>query len=140
MEAIQHTIRHGIRSGDEDTRASDMPKFGVDELLEPAQINDIAEHVMSLSKTATDQEAAARGAPLYAENCAACHGEGGKGMQELGAPNLTDAIWLYGGEKDDVVTSINTGRGGVMPPWHTRLDDVTIKQLAIYVHGLGGGK
>ncbi|KUO54412.1 MAG: cytochrome C oxidase Cbb3 [Alphaproteobacteria bacterium BRH_c36] len=140
LAAIQHTIRHGIRSADADTRVSDMPKFGTDKLLEPAQINDVAEHVLSLSGNATDQEAATRGAAVFAENCAACHGEDGKGNMELGAPNLTDGIWLYGGDKRDVVTSIETGRGGVMPPWHNRLDDVTIKQLAVYVHALGGGK
>lgn len=140
LAAIQQTIRHGIRSSDEDTRVSDMPKFGRDELLEPAQISDVTEHVLSLSGKSTDQEAATRGAELFAENCAACHGEDGKGMQELGAPNLTDAIWLYGGDKADIATSIETGRGGVMPPWQNRLDDVTIKQLAVYVHALGGGQ
>lgn len=140
LEAIQHTIRHGIRSTDEDSRVSDMPKFGTDQLLEPAQINDVAEYVLAFSKSQTDEEAAQRGAAIYADNCASCHGETGTGMQELGAPNLTDAIWLYGGDKEDVITSINTGRGGVMPPWQHRLDEVTIKQLAIYVHALGGGK
>lgn len=140
LPAIQQTIRYGIRSADKETRLSDMPKFGIDKLLEPAQISDVAEHVLSLSGKATDKEAATRGAAIFAENCAACHGEAGKGMQELGAPNLTDGIWLYGGDKQDIVTSIQTGRGGVMPPWHTRLDDVTIKQLAVYVHALGGGK
>ncbi|MBU2580728.1 MAG: cytochrome-c oxidase, cbb3-type subunit III [Alphaproteobacteria bacterium] len=140
LAAIEQTIRHGIRSPDADTRVSDMPKFGQDQLLDAAQIGDVAEHVLSLGGNSTDPDAAARGAALFAENCAACHGETGSGMLELGAPNLTDAIWLYGGEKADVVESIKTGRGGVMPPWHTRLDDVTIKQLAVYVHALGGGK
>ena len=140
LEAIHHTIRYGIRNADEDSRQSEMPKFGADELLEKAQINDVAEYVLSLSGAAADKEAAARGTEIYAENCAACHGEAGKGMVELGAPNLADAIWLYGGDKEDVVKSIYTGRGGVMPPWHTRLDDVTIKQLAVYVHSLGGGQ
>ncbi|MEQ1710503.1 MAG: c-type cytochrome, partial [Hyphomicrobium sp.] len=84
--------------------------------------------------------AAGRGGKLYAENCAACHGEKGEGNQELGAPNLSDAIWLYGNRKEDVVTSISTGRGGKMPGWAGRLDDVTVKALAVYVHNLGGGK
>lgn len=141
LEAIHTTIRHGIRNtADEDARQSDMPKFGVEELLEKPQINDVAEYVLSLSGNATDEAAAGRGKEVYAENCAACHGENGLGNKELGAPNLSDAIWLYGGEKADVVTSINTGRGGVMPPWQTRLDAVTVKQLAVYVHSLGGGK
>lgn len=141
LEAIHTTIRHGIRNtADEDARQSDMPKFGVEELLEKPQINDVAEYVLSLSGNATDEAAAGRGKEVYAENCAACHGENGLGNKELGAPNLSDAIWLYGGQKADVVTSINTGRGGVMPPWQTRLDEVTVKQLAVYVHSLGGGK
>ncbi len=140
LEAIHQSIRYGIRNSDEDSRQSDMPKFGKEELLEKEQINDVAEYVLSLSGEAGDQEAAKRGQEVYAENCAACHGENGKGMKELGAPNLSDSIWLYGGDKADVVTSIHTGRGGVMPPWHTRLDDVTIKQLAVYVHSLGGGQ
>lgn len=140
LDAIHTTIRYGIRNSDDDSRQSDMPKFGKDELLDKSQINDVAEYVLSLSGNATDEEAAKRGSELFAENCSACHGEDGTGMIELGAPNLTDAIWLYGGDKADIVESIVTGRGGVMPAWHTRLDDVTVKQLAVYVHSLGGGQ
>ena len=77
---------------------------------------------------------------LFADNCAACHGEAGKGDQSLGAPNLADAIWLYGGDKASVVASISNSRAGVMPYWEGRLDDVTIKQLVVYVHSLGGGQ
>jgi len=69
-----------------------------------------------------------------------CHGENGKGNPDLGAPNLTDKVWLYGGSKQAIVESINTGRGGRMPNWVGRLDPVTIKSLAVYVHSLGGGK
>lgn len=140
LSAIHQTIVHGIRNADDDSRQSDMPKFGADELLEKAQISDTAEYVLSLSGSGSDAAAAERGKVIYAENCASCHGENGKGNIELGAPNLTDSIWLYGGDKEDVITSINTGRGGVMPPWNTRLDEVTIKQLAVYVHALGGGQ
>lgn len=140
LEAIEATIRHGIRSGDEDSRVSDMPKFGVDGILTSEQISEVAEYVLSLSNNAGDLEAAKRGQPLFVENCAACHGENAKGNHELGAPDLADAIWLYGRTKPDIVTSIRTGRGGVMPAWHQRLDDVTIKQLTVYVHSLGGGQ
>ena len=140
LEAVHTTIRHGIRNADEDSRQSDMPKFGQEQLLEKAQINDVAEYVLSLSGAATDQEAVGRGAAIFAEQCSSCHGENGAGNAELGAPNLANGIWLYGGDKKDVVLSIHTGRGGVMPPWHTRLDDVTLKQLAVYVHSLGGGQ
>lgn len=140
VEEILETVRFGIRSGHGKARESAMPKFGADKLLEPAQIDDAAEFVLSLTGKAGDKAAAERGKALYAEQCAACHGETGTGNQELGAPNLADAIWLYGGSKAQVVESIRTGRGGMMPQWEGRLDDLTLKSLAVYVHGLGGGK
>ncbi|MCK5276410.1 MAG: cytochrome C oxidase Cbb3, partial [Alphaproteobacteria bacterium] len=62
------------------------------------------------------------------------------GNAELGAPRLSDAIWLYGGDKATILETITNSRGGVMPAWGTRLDEVTVKQLAIYVHSLGGGQ
>ena len=77
---------------------------------------------------------------VFADNCAVCHGERGTGKRELGAPNLTDAIWLYGSDKADIATSIQTGRGGVMPAWKDRLDENTIKKLTVYIHSLGGGQ
>ena len=77
---------------------------------------------------------------MFADQCASCHGPDGKGKQEQGAPNLTDEIWLYGGTRQAIVESIRTGRGGMMPAWAGRLDPVTIKSLAVYVHSLGGGK
>jgi len=117
-----------------------MPRFGLDGILKPAEISDTAHFVLSLSGTTTDPAAVERGSKIFAENCAACHGETGKGNQDVGAPNLTDGIWLYGGRLADVEKSIETGRGGVMPSWADRLDPVTIKMLAAYVHSLGGGK
>jgi len=140
LDDIQKTIRYGIRADHPDTRISAMPRFGLDEILPDDQINDAAEYVRSLSGLAHDDAAEERGAEIYAQQCAFCHGENGEGMQELGAPNLSDSIWLYGGSKDDIVTSIRTGRGGVMPHFAGRLEDVTIKQLAVYVHTLGGGQ
>ena len=138
IEDIHKTILFGIRSDHKDTRFTEMPKFGVDQLLNAGQINDLAEHVLSLSAKSTDSAAAGRGAAIFAEQCAPCHGEKGTGNQELGAPNLADAIWLYGAAKEDVMRSIETGRGGKMPAWTGRLDDVTIKALAVYVQSLGG--
>jgi cytochrome c oxidase cbb3-type subunit 3 len=117
-----------------------MPRFGADGILQKDAINDVAEYVLSLSGTGTDKAAAERGKTIFAENCAACHGENGQGMQELGAPNLADQIWLYGGSKADVVESITNARAGSMPAWAGRLDDATIKMLTVYVHSLGGGK
>lgn len=140
IDAIHQTIVGGIRSDHKDTRTSAMPRFGADKLLDEKQISDVAEHVLSLSGKSADKEAAGRGAAIFAEQCSVCHGETGTGNQELGAPNLSDAIWLYGGDKADVMQSVSTGRGGMMPQWANRLDPVTIKSLAVYVHGLGGGK
>lgn len=138
LEEIQLTLQHGIRStNDDDTRVSQMPRFLADGLLTMPQIQAVAQHVLSLSgldKPNVD------GAKLFAEQCASCHGEQGKGMREVGAPNLTDKIWLYGGDKAAVVQSIAYARAGVMPAWAGRLDDATIKMLALYVHALGGGE
>ena len=138
--AIERTITYGIRSGHPEAHDMAMPRFGLDDILKPAEIADAAQHVLSLSGQAADQAAAMRGAKIFADNCAACHGEAGKGNPELCAPNLTDGIWLYGGRPADIQKTIETGRGGVMPYWSGRLDPVTIKMLAAYVHSLGGGK
>jgi len=80
------------------------------------------------------------GAKIFAENCAVCHGAEGKGERTLGAPNLTDAIWLYGSEIAAITASVHNPRNGVMPAWGDRLDPVTIKSLALYVQSLGGGR
>jgi cytochrome c oxidase cbb3-type subunit 3 len=140
LDAIQTTIQHGVRSGDPAARSNQMPAFGADQMLDRGQIDDVASYVLSLSGQPQDAEAAKRGSAIYAEQCAACHGEDGKGNQELGAPNLTDDIWLYGGTKADIVRQVYQPRHGVMPAWAGRLDPVTIKSLAIYVHALGGGQ
>lgn len=138
LDNIQVTVTHGVRwAQDDDTRITEMPRFGVDELLDKDQINDVADYVLSLSGGGA---AAGSGAEIFAENCAACHGESGEGNAELGAPRLSDAIWLYGGDKATILETITNSRGGVMPAWGTRLDEVTVKQLAIYVHSLGGGQ
>jgi cytochrome c oxidase cbb3-type subunit 3 len=140
IEQVYQTIQHGARNDDPDAHVSTMPNFGVDQVLKPAQINDVAEFVLSLSGRSTDAAAAKRGAPVFDEQCAACHSPAGKGNPELGAPNLTDSIWLYGGRKADIVAQINRPRLGVMPTWAGRLDPATIKMLAVYVHSLGGGQ
>jgi cytochrome c oxidase cbb3-type subunit 3 len=141
LKSIQTTILHGIRfNRDEKTRQSPMPRFLLDGILKESQINDVAEYVMSLSKTSTDAAASKRWQKIFIEQCAACHGPSGEGKAELGAPRLSDPIWLYGGDKAAVVTSISNSRGGVMPGWRNVLAPETIKQLTIYVHSLGGGK
>lgn len=140
LEEIDATIRYGVRAGHEQSRANDMPAFLSDGLLSRPQIADLAEHVLSLSGRGEEPARAARGAALFAEQCVACHKEGGTGDPELGAPSLADQIWLYGGERADVERSIAFGRMGVMPAWEGRLDPVTLKQLTVYVHSLGGGE
>lgn len=141
LDAIQTTITYGVRSGHPKAHDTAMPRFGLDKVLAPAQIDDLANYVRSLSKLQTvDTAAAGRGASMFADNCAVCHGPDGKGNTELGAPNLSDGIWLYGGTQEAVVKSIETGRGGIMPAWIERLDPVSIKMVALYVHSLGGGK
>ena len=140
LDAIHTTILHGIRADDSKTRNSQMPAFGKLGMLKPDQVNDVAEFVLSLSGNAGDDAAAGRGKPIFATNCAACHGPEGKGNQTLGAPNLADELWLYGGDKATVVATITDSRSGMMPAWSGRLDPATIKELAIYVHSLGGGE
>lgn len=137
---IQTTILHGIRADDGDTRMGDMPAFGKDGTLTAAQVNDVAEYVLSLSSKSTDAAAAGRGKAVFAEQCASCHGDNAKGNPDMGAPNLADGIWLFGGDKATVVETLNNGRKGVMPAWAKRLDEVAVKQLSVYVHSLGGGK
>jgi cytochrome c oxidase cbb3-type subunit 3 len=137
-EDIRISIAHGIRfSDDDDTRVSEMPAFGRDEILTKAEIAAAADHVLSLSGQATSTD---EGRVIFAENCAACHGDDGTGLTELGAPNLADAIWLYGGDRDTVIATITTSRAGVMPAWAHRLSDAQIRQVALYIHDLGGGK
>jgi cytochrome c oxidase cbb3-type subunit 3 len=140
LDDIETTIRYGIRSNHDDTRISDMPAFGKDELLTEEEIDDVAEYVLTLSGTPADTAAAERGAAIFEENCAVCHGEQGEGMPELGAPNLADALWLYGGDKPAILQTIRNARRGVMPAWEGKLSDATIKQLTLYVHTLGGGQ
>jgi cytochrome c oxidase cbb3-type subunit III len=140
LDAIHQTITHGIRASDPDTHASQMPAFGRMGLLDATQVNDVTEYVMSLSGRAGDNEAAERGAKIFADNCSPCHGKDGKGNQTVGAPDLTDQLWLYGGDKPTIAETIINARNGVMPAWAGRLDPETIKELAIYVHSLGGGQ
>jgi cytochrome c oxidase cbb3-type subunit III len=139
LQQIHFTIEHGIRNpGHEQTRASQMPAFG--QMLQPAQIADLAAHVRVISGQQPADAGARRGAALFADNCAACHSAGGEGNRDLGAPNLTDPIWLYGGDAASIRATIANSRAGVMPRWGHRLDPVTVRMLAAYVHSLGGGE
>ncbi|MEM6266382.1 MAG: cytochrome-c oxidase, cbb3-type subunit III [Pseudomonadota bacterium] len=136
LSEIEYTLIHGVRwEGSNQTRVAYMPGFA--EVFEKDQIDALADHVLSLSGKAQSNAA---GAELYAQNCASCHQAAGQGDRLQGAPALNDAIWLYGGTKDDIRNQIAAPRHGVMPGWSDKLDPVTIKMLAAYVHSRGGGE
>jgi cytochrome c oxidase cbb3-type subunit 3 len=137
--ALLQTISHGIRfATDPDTRISEMPAF-VD-VLDADQTRDVAAFVASLAGMEADATQAAAGKQLFADNCASCHGDDGRGNRELGGPNLTDAIALYVNSPADITAQIRAPKHGVMPAWLGRLGDVKVKELAVYVHSLGGGE
>jgi cytochrome c oxidase cbb3-type subunit 3 len=139
IDQIYLTIAHGIRyDGDEDTRVSEMPAFG--DILEAEQINQVAAYVVSLSDTPSDPAMVEPGKVVFAENCAACHGENAEGIPDFGAPRLSDGIWLKGSTEAQIVQQIRNPKHGVMPAWVDRLGEPTIKQLAVFVHTLGGGQ
>jgi cytochrome c oxidase cbb3-type subunit 3 len=141
IEQIAATIRHGSHADDEKGHLLRMPSFGRDGILKRAEIETVADYVRSLSGLPVDPKAdLAAGKKIFAETCVTCHGPDAKGNPETGAPNLTDAIWLYGSDKATIVDGLWNGRGGVMPAWGSRLDEPTLKAVAVYVFMLGGGQ
>jgi cytochrome c oxidase cbb3-type subunit III len=139
IASIHTTLVHGVRyTADPDTRVSQMPSFG--EILKPEEIDQVANFVVSLSGGEADATKAATGKALFAANCEACHGKEAKGNHEFGAPNLTDAIWFYGSGVQAVTAQIAKPKQGAMPAWGVRLGETTVKELAVYVHSLGGGQ
>lgn len=139
IEDILTTVTYGIRNTtDPDARFSQMPAFG--DILQPEEIDALVEKVLALSGQQSDTAKAAGAATLFADNCASCHGDGGKGNREFGAPNLTDAIWLYGGDRATLTETVTKARFGVMPNWNTRLSEADMRAVASYVHQLGGGE
>jgi cytochrome c oxidase cbb3-type subunit 3 len=141
IATIQKTLIDGVRyPGNDATRMSQMPAFGRDGLLAAEQIQDLVSYVRYISKQENGSVSARRGATLFANNCAVCHGATGSGNRTVGAPNLTDKIWLYGGDRDTINATVTNARYGIMPAWIHRLDPVTIKMLAVYVYSRGGGE
>jgi cytochrome c oxidase cbb3-type subunit 3 len=138
LDQIHHTIAYGVRNDHEQSRQSMMPAYG--NILDREQIRDVAHYVKSLSADVDAPERVEAGQQVYAQQCVACHGANAQGNAALGAPNLSDQIWLYGGEISDLVSQISNPEHGNMPAWEGRLDDETIKMLAVYVHALGGGQ
>ncbi len=144
LDEIEHTIRVGIRSTHADARFSQMPAYGPDKIIPANEIADVTEYVLTLSparaRARPEARAAQRGGGVFQQQCVACHGATGAGNRELGAPSLVDDVWLYGGTRAEVRKQIELGRGGVMPTWEKRFDAATIRALAVYVYGLGGGE
>lgn len=142
LEQIYTTIRYGARSTSDQTHMSQMPAFGRDNLLSHEEIEQVAEYVQNihLGDKAEKTPAYLKGKEIFANNCTSCHGDNGEGKIEVGAPRLNTEVWLYGGDRASIINSITNPHAGVMPTWEGRLSDSTIKQLAIYVHSLGGGK
>lgn len=138
---IQATITHGIRNADPNSRQGNMPAFGRDGLLKRPEVTAVAAYVQKLAGATPDPKIdLALGQKVWADNCAACHGDEGKGNRDLGAPSLVDRIWLFGADRAAIEEGIWNGRGSVMPSWAGRLDEGTIKALTVYVHSLGGGE
>ncbi len=142
LDQIYATIRYGARAGNSNGHEGNMLAFGRDGVLKAEEIDAVADYVVHLheGEAVVNQPAYAKGKEVFAANCVACHGDKGEGNPSMGAPRLSDNIWLYGGNKETVVATITNGRGGVMPTWEGRLPDTTIKMLAVYVHSLGGGQ
>jgi len=142
LDAIETTITHGIRADyDKNTRTSMMPAFGKDGILKADEIKEVVNYLRTLSKLPPEPGVdIAAGKKIFADNCAACHGDEGRGNVELGAPNLTDGLQLYGSSLKDLTQTIAFARNSTMPAWGARLDPVTIKALTVYVHSLGGGQ
>jgi len=141
IDEIYTTLTHGIRyTDDAETHASEMPVFG--DILKPEEVKQVAAYVYSLSGAAPSDAALVEpGKALFADNCASCHGEDAKGQKDFGAPNLTDAIWLrVDGSEAGIAGQVAKPTHGVMPAWSARLGDTTVKELAVFVHSLGGGQ
>ncbi|MFK7940798.1 MAG: cytochrome-c oxidase, cbb3-type subunit III [Roseovarius sp.] len=139
IDDIYLTIAHGIRNDeDDDARYSEMPAFG--EILEKEEVSQVVNYVMSLSGTPDDASMVEAGSVVFADNCSSCHMEDGSGDPFQGAPNLKDAIWLYGGDYATLTETVTYSRYGVMPPWTTRLSEAELRAVSAYVHQLGGGE
>jgi cytochrome c oxidase cbb3-type subunit III len=145
LDEIAYTITHGIRNEQSpDALWSQMPAFG--EILESEEIAAVVQHVLALSGQDHDPTLAATGEEVYLDQCAACHMDDGTGDRFQGAPNLTDAIWLYGGDVDSLTETVTYSRFGVMPAWSQEfrpaqgLTQAQINAVATYVHQLGGGE
>lgn len=135
--AIAETIRVGINSTHPDTRVSQMPAFGHDQMIPSADVDNVVAFVQTLSNPSAVKDAkpgqVEAGKAVFAANCATCHGDDGKGKADLGAPNLTDKSWIYGSDKQSILNTVWSGRQGRMPTWENRLTQLDRKILALYL-------
>lgn len=139
MDTIIYSVTHGIRNEtDPDAHWSQMPAFG--DIFTEEETAATVEYLVSLSSSDYDADLAEEGSVLYMDNCAACHGDNALGDRGIGAPNLADAIWLYGGDRETLTYSIENARFGVMPAWGQRLTEEDVRAVSAYVHALGGGE
>jgi cytochrome c oxidase cbb3-type subunit III len=140
IDQIATTITYGARApGVDETHFNLMPSFGKDAILTPEQISTVAKEVAAFSGIEGGQSTP-EGQQIFTDNCVACHGENGQGNTELGGPSLNDKVWLYEGSLVGIEAQLQNPRHGVMPAWGVRLGDTAVKELAVYVHGLGGGQ
>lgn len=139
-ETIAETIRIGINSSHPDTRVSQMLAFGRQHVLDAAKIEDVVAYVQSLSGKQGNAALIKAGQEVFAANCVACHGANAKGKMDVGAPDLTDHFWTYGGDSQALYATIYAGRQGYMPQWEGRLSETNRKILALYVSTLEAAK
>jgi cytochrome c oxidase cbb3-type subunit 3 len=124
------TIKASIMNG----RTGAMPPWGA--VLGQEGVFNVSEYVLALSGRRVNQDAAAAGKEKFTQLCVACHGADGKGNPALGAPNLADDVWLYGGSQKSVMESIDKGRTGRMPAHAEFLGEAKGHLLAAYVYSL----
>ena len=134
-EAIAETIRVGINSAHSNSRNSQMPAFGRDQVLQRAEIENVVAYVLTLSEPSVKPVAgnAEAGKAVFAANCAVCHGPDAKGKSDVGAPDLTDKLWLHGSDEATLYMDVWGGLQGHMPTWEDRLSPVQRKILALYL-------
>jgi len=140
LDDIRQTVTYGIRSGHDKARQSQMPRFGLDGILKPEEIQAVADYVMTLYGETKPSPRLEAGRRVFAENCAVCHGDAGQGNREVGGPRLASRAHLFGSDRNSVVERIGNPKMGVMPNWNTRLGEAAIKSVTLYVHSMGGGE
>jgi cytochrome c oxidase cbb3-type subunit 3 len=135
-EEIFNTIRVGVNSAHPDTHVSQMPAFGHDQMLQRPDVLKVVNYIYSISHPnakGLDPKNVEAGKAIFAANCVACHGNDAKGNPEMGAPNLTDQFWIYGGNLETIDATVWGGRQGHMPTWESRLSDLDRKILTLYL-------